>query len=78
VLSLQGTQNTKILASMLRLIEPTFVVHFICVSDRGFIFVWSGSVSFSAVCCSCWQQKAVKMGTTFVVVTLRTVYNKEQ
>jgi len=44
VLSLQGTQNTKILASLLRLMESTFVVHFMRVSDRGFILVWNGSV----------------------------------
>jgi len=36
VLSLQGTQ-TKILAPLLRLMESTFVVHLICVCDRGFI-----------------------------------------
>lgn len=70
--------ETKIFASLLRLMGSTLVVYFICVSDKGFILFWSSSVWFSPVCWNCWQQKSVIMETMFVVVTLRTVYTKEQ
>jgi hypothetical protein len=58
--------------------ESTFVVHFIFVSYRDFVHGLSGSVWFSPVFLNCWQQKAVNMRKTFVVLTLRTVYTKEQ